>query len=124
MEYPNNLKYNKEHVWVKIEGDLAYIGVTEYAQEKLGEVLFVELPEVEDEISKGEEFSVVESSKKASSILAPISGEVVEINERLDDEPEYVNEAAYDAWIAKVKISDESELEDLIDASSYESGLE
>ncbi|MCT4509170.1 MAG: glycine cleavage system protein GcvH [Tepidibacter sp.] len=123
MNYPSTLKYTKNHTWVKIEGDEAYIGITDYAQDQLGEILFVEMPEVEDEIEKGEEFGVVESSKVASDLLAPISGEVLEINEKLDDEPEYMNENAYDAWIVKIKMKDISEVEELLDSNDYETAL-
>ena len=119
-----SLKYSSKHTWVKIEGDIAVIGITDYAQEQLGEILFVEMPEVGDDITKDDEFGVVESSKIASDLIAPISGEVIEINEKLEDEPEFINEDAYDAWILKVKLSDESELDDLLDAENYESNLE
>lgn len=123
MNYPSTLKYTKEHTWVKIEGNEAYIGITDYAQDQLGEILFVEMPEIEDEIEKGEEFGVVESSKVASDLLAPISGEVLEINEKLDDEPEYMNENAYDAWVVKIKIKDMSEVDELLDSNNYETAL-
>ncbi|SHH24974.1 glycine cleavage system protein GcvH [Tepidibacter thalassicus] len=123
MNYPSDLKYAKNHIWVKVEDDEAYIGITDYAQEQLGEILFVEMPEIGDELSKGEEFGVVESSKVASDLVAPITGEVVEINEKLDDEPEYINENAYDAWIVKIKIADKSELDELMDSSNYETAL-
>ncbi|ABR48191.1 glycine cleavage system H protein [Alkaliphilus metalliredigens QYMF] len=121
--YPENLKYHSQHTWVKVEGDTAYIGVSEYAQEQLGEVLFVEMPEVGDEIQAGKEFGVVESSKVASDLVAPISGEVLEINEKLEDEPEYVNEAPYEAWIIKIKIAKIEELEDLLGAENYQGVL-
>ncbi|MGL5347644.1 MAG: glycine cleavage system protein GcvH [Peptostreptococcaceae bacterium] len=124
MKVIPSLKYSDKHTWVKVEGEFAYIGITDFAQDQLGEVLFVEMPEVEDELTAGDEFGVVESSKVASDLIAPISGEVVEINEKLDDEPEYVNEDAYDAWIVKVKISDADELDALLNAESYEAGLE
>ena len=91
---------------------------------KVGEVLFVEMPEVGDELNQGEEYGVVESSKVASDLIAPLSGEVVEINERLDDEPEYINEDPYDAWIVKVKIADEDELENLLNSYSYEASID
>lgn len=119
-----SLKYSSKHTWVKVEGDIAVIGITDYAQEQLGEILFVEMPEVGDDITKDDEFGVVESSKVASDLIAPISGEVIEINEKLEDEPEFINEDAYDAWILKVKLSNESELDDLLDAENYESNLE
>ncbi|CEN90472.1 glycine cleavage system protein H [[Clostridium] sordellii] len=124
MKVIPSLKYCREHTWVKIEGEYAYIGITDYAQDQLGEILFVEMPEVEDEITKGEDFGVVESSKVASDLIAPISGEVVEINEMLEDEPEAINEDAYDAWIIKVKISDEEELNSLLNSNGYESSIE
>jgi len=123
MKYPSNVKYSQKHTWVKVEGDTAYIGITDFAQDQLGEILFVEMPEIGDELTKDEDFGVVESSKVASDLIAPISGEVLEVNEKLDDEPEYINEDAYDAWIVKVKISDESELDELLDASNYETAL-
>ena len=123
MNFPNDLYYSKEHTWVKVDGDVAYIGISDFAQDQLGEILFVEMPDVEDEITQGKAFGVVESSKKASDLIAPVSGEVLEINEKLDDEPEYINEDAYDAWIVKVKISDKGELDNLLNASGYESGL-
>ena len=123
MKYPSNLKYSQKHTWVKVEGDVAFIGITDFAQDQLGEILFVEMPEVGDELSKDADFGVVESSKVASDLIAPISGEVLEINEKLEDEPEYINEDAYDAWIVKVKISDESELEGLLDSANYETAL-
>lgn len=123
MNFPDDLYYSKEHTWVKVDGDVAYIGISDFAQEQLGEILFVEMPEVEDEMAQGKAFGVVESSKKASDLIAPVSGEVLEVNEKLDDEPEYINEDAYDAWIVKVKISDKGELDNLLNASGYESGL-
>jgi glycine cleavage system H protein len=123
VRYPKELRYNKEHIWVRIEGNLAYLGITDYAQDKLGEILFVEMPEIEEELEKGDEFAVVESSKKASTLFSPISGEVVEINEKLDDEPEYINEDPYDAWIVKIKIKDEAELDNLIDSDEYQAEL-
>lgn len=120
MKVIPSLRYSDKHTWVRVEGEFAYIGITDFAQDQLGEILFVEMPEIEDELIQGEEFGVVESSKVASDLIAPISGEVVEINEKLDDEPEYVNEDAYDAWIVKVKISDADELENLLTAEKYE----
>ncbi|MCC5909307.1 MAG: glycine cleavage system protein GcvH [Clostridiaceae bacterium] len=122
--YPETLKYYKEHTWVKVEGDTALIGITHYAQDQLGEVLFVEMPDEDDTIKAGEEFGVVESSKVASDLIAPISGEVIEINEKLEDEPEYINEAPYDAWIAKIKIEDVEELNELLNVEDYKALLD
>lgn len=123
MATVNDRKYNAEHEWAKIDGEYAYIGITDFAQDQLGEVLFVEMPEVEDTLTKGVDYGVIESSKVASDLIAPMSGEVVEVNERLEDEPEYVNEAPYDAWICKIKLSDPSEYETLLTAEEYEATL-
>lgn len=123
MNLPNDLYYHSEHTWVKVDGDVALIGISDFAQNQLGEILFVEMPEVGDDITQGKAFGVVESSKKASDLFAPLSGEVLEVNEKLDDEPEYINEDAYDAWIAKIKISDKGELDNLLNAAAYEAGL-
>ncbi|RKD33784.1 glycine cleavage system protein GcvH [Thermohalobacter berrensis] len=122
--YPDNIKYHEEHTWVKVEGEYAYIGVTKYASDQLGEILFVEMPEEDDELEAGEDFGVVESSKVASDLIAPISGEVIEINEKLEDEPEYINEQPYDAWIVKIKIEDESQLDELLNADEYKEKLD
>ena len=124
MKVIPSLKYTDKHEWVRMDGEFAYIGITDYAQEQLGEVLFVEMPEVGDELTQGEEYGVVESSKVASDLIAPISGEVVEINEKLDDEPEYINEDPYDAWIVKIKVAEEDELESLLNSDGYESIIE
>lgn len=124
MKVIPTLKYTDKHEWVRIDGQFAYIGITDYAQGQLGEILFVEMPEVGDKLSKDEEYGVVESSKVASDLIAPLSGEVVEINEKLDDEPEYINEDPYDAWIVKIKLADEDELENLLNSYSYEASIE
>ena len=119
------VKFSPKHTWAKVEGEFAYIGVSSFAQEQLGEVLFVEMPEIEDELTKDETFGVIESSKVASDLYAPVSGEVVEINEdKLEDEPEFVNEAPYEAWICKVKMADPTELDSLLSESEYVAGLE
>ena len=124
MKVIPSLRYTEKHDWIRVEGEFAYIGITDFAQDQLGEILFIEMPEVGDEVSAGKEYGVIESSKVASDLISPISGEVVEINERLDDEPEYINEDAYDAWIVKVKLYDIDELDLLINAESYEAELE
>ena len=124
MKVIPSLKYTDRHDWIRVDGEFAYMGITDFAQEQLGDILFVEMPEVGDEITSGKEYGIIESSKVASDLISPISGEVVEINERLDDEPEYINEDAYDAWIVKVKLSDIDELDSLISAESYEAELE
>ena len=120
MAVPEELKYSKEHEWVKVEGDTVTIGITEYAQGELGDIVFVELPETEDDIEEGESFGSVESVKTVSELYAPVSGSVVEINEELEDSPELVNESPYEkAWMVKVKLNDESQLDDLLSADQY-----
>ena len=121
MEILNDRKYSPKHTWAKLDGEYAYIGVTDFAQDQLGEVLYVDVPDVEDELTKDVDFGVIESSKVASELIAPISGEVVEVNdEKLEDEPEFVNEAPYDAWICKIKVADMAEYEALLTAEQYE----
>ncbi|EGU44305.1 MULTISPECIES: glycine cleavage system protein GcvH [Vibrio] len=122
----NTLKFADSHEWVKDNGDgTVTIGISEHAQEMLGDVVFVDLPETDDEIEAGESFSLVESVKAASDIYAPISGEIVEINEELEDSPELINEEPYEGgWIVKVKMSDASELDNLKDAEEYLSSIE
>lgn len=115
---PADLKYAKTHEWVKIEGDTATIGITQFAQEQLGDLTFVELPEAGDVLNQGSEFGSVESVKAASELYAPVSGEVLEVNEALEDAPEKVNESPYDeGWLLKIKISGEPE--GLLDADAY-----
>mgnify|MGYP002769940574 len=124
MEILNDRKYSPKHTWAKLDGEYAYIGVTDFAQDQLGEVLYVDVPEVEDELTKDSDFGVIESSKVASELIAPLSGEVVEVNdEKLEDEPEFVNEAPYDAWICKIKVADMAEYEALLTAEQYEATL-
>lgn len=114
------MKYTKDHEWIKLEGDVATIGITEHAAEALGELVYVELPEDGSSYSKGDAFAVVESSKSASDVYIPVSGEVVEVNSELESAPELVNNSTYeDGWIAKVRISDESELSDTMDEEAY-----
>ncbi|GGO87265.1 glycine cleavage system H protein [Marinobacterium nitratireducens] len=119
---PSSLKYTASHEWVLDNGDgTVTVGITDHAQELLGDVVFVELPEVGREVARGEEFSLVESVKAASDIYAPVSGEVVAVNESLEDAPETLNESAFeDGWIAKLKLSDASELDALLAADAYE----
>ncbi|MBW3696203.1 glycine cleavage system protein GcvH [Vibrio sp. T187] len=122
----NTLKFADSHEWVKDNGDgTVTIGISEHAQEMLGDVVFVDLPETEDEIEAGESFSLVESVKAASDIYAPITGEIVEINEELEDSPELINEEPYEGgWIVKVKMSDASELDNLKNAEDYLNSIE
>lgn len=120
MAVPSELKYSKEHEWVKIEGNTVTIGITEYAQSELGDIVFVELPETDDDIEEGESFGSVESVKTVSELYAPVSGKVVETNEELEDSPEFVNESPYEkAWMVKVELNDESQLDELMSADQY-----
>lgn len=120
MKILEGLYYSKDHEWVKVDGDKAYIGITDYAQHALGEIVYVEMPEVDDEIESGDVFGVIESVKAASDSDLPISGKVVEINEELEDSPELLNESPYESWILAVEISDKAELENLMDPKEYE----
>jgi glycine cleavage system H protein len=114
------LLYSESHEWVKVEGDIAIIGITDFAQHAMGDLSYVDMPEVDDELEKGEEFGAVESVKAASDLYCPVSGTVVEINEALEDAPELLNEDAFANWIIKVQMSDEAELEQLMDAAAYQ----
>lgn len=113
------LYYSESHEYVKVEGEYGYIGITDYAQKELGNVVYVDMPEVDDEVEAGEEFGAVESVKAASDLNSPVSGTVVEINENLDAEPGLINKDAYANWIIKVRLSDEAELENLMNAEAY-----
>jgi len=125
MYFPEEYKYHKEHTWAKIEGDIAVIGITDYAQDKLGEVLFVDLPEVGSEVKQNEVFGNVESGKVASDLYAPLSGKVIEVNEELADSPELVNESPYEkGWMIKIKIEDAAEIENLFESTDYQKILE
>jgi glycine cleavage system H protein len=121
METPPGLKYSKEHEWVATEGSVATIGITDHAQDQLGEIVYIELPAVGDKISKDDPFGVVESVKAVSDIYAPVSGTVIEINEDLPESPEIVNDDPYgDGWLVKVRLSDTDDLDDLLDSEEYE----
>ena len=114
------LYYSESHEFVRVEGDFGFIGITDFAQNALGNVVYVDMPEVDDEVAAGEEFGAVESVKAASDLYSPVSGTVVEINEALEDEPELINQDAFANWIIKVELSDKSELDSLMDAAAYE----
>ncbi len=114
------LFYAESHEWAKVEGEYAYVGITDYAQHQLGNIVYVDMPEVDDEVTKDEEFGAVESVKAASDLVSPVSGVVVEINEALGDEPELINADAFANWIMKVKLSDPIELDSLLDAEAYQ----
>ncbi len=125
MELPEDLKYTREHEWLAIEEKVATVGITDHAQEQLGEVVFVELPAAGDKVEKAEPFGVVESTKAVSDIYAPISGEVAEVNDDLPDSPELVNEDPYgDGWMVKIAIGDETDLEELMTADEYREYVE
>ena len=115
----DGLYYSESHEYVKVEGDFGFIGITDYAQHELGNVVYVDMPEVDDEVTAGEEFGAVESVKAASDLMSPVSGTVVEVNEALEDEPGLINKDAFENWIIKVELSDKSELEGLMDAAAY-----
>ena len=118
------LYYSESHEYVKVEGNIGYIGITDYAQHALGNVVYVDLPDVDDEVTAGEEFGAVESVKAASDIISPVSGTIIEVNEALDDEPELLNKDPWENWIIKVELSDKSELDGLMDAKAYEAFCE
>jgi glycine cleavage system H protein len=125
MEFPEDLKYSREHEWVLVEENIATVGITDFAQEQLGDVVFVELPAVGDKVTKDEAFGVVESVKAVSDIYAPVSGTVLEINDDLPESPEMINEDPYgDGWIIKIEISDRTDLDDLLDAIAYQQYVE
>lgn len=113
------LYYSESHEFVKVEGDYGFIGVTDYAQNALGEVVYVDMPEVDDDVEADEEFGAIESVKAASDLIAPVSGKVVEVNEALDDEPGLINQDAFANWIIKVELADSSEINNLMDAEAY-----
>ncbi|MFY4775575.1 glycine cleavage system protein GcvH [Metabacillus sp. RGM 3146] len=121
MSTPKDLRYSEEHEWVKVEGDKVRVGITDFAQSELGDIVFVELPSVGDEIKADEPFGSVESVKTVSELYAPISGKVVEINEDLDDSPEFVNESPYEkAWMIVIEPKDATEIENLMTSEQYE----
>ncbi|MBQ9194374.1 MAG: glycine cleavage system protein GcvH [Bacteroidales bacterium] len=117
------LKYSESHEWVKVEGNVAVVGVSDFAQKEMGDITYVDMPEVDDEVSAGEEFGALESVKASSELISPVSGKVVEVNGELEDAPEKVNEDAYAAWIIKVEMSDASELDALLDAAGYKAQI-
>jgi len=115
----DGLYYSESHEFVKVEGEFGYVGITDYAQHELGNVVYVDMPEIDDEVEAGEDFGAVESVKAASDLVSPVSGTVVEVNEALEDEPGLINKDAFENWIIKVQLSDAAELEGLMDAAAY-----
>lgn len=121
MENPKDLKYSKEHEWVKVEGNIAIVGVTDFAQKQLTNIVFVELPENGKMVEAGKQMAVIESVKSVSDVFSPVSGKVIEVNEKLKDNPDIINKDPYGkGWIAKVKIEDKDELNNLMTAKEYE----
>ncbi|MBR3657486.1 MAG: glycine cleavage system protein GcvH [Prevotella sp.] len=114
------LYYSESHEFVRVEGNVGFVGITDYAQSALGTVVYVDMPDVDDEVEAGEEFGAVESTKAASDLISPVSGKVIEVNEALEDQPELINEDAFENWIIKVELSDTSALDNLMDAKAYE----
>ena len=114
------LYYSESHEFVRVDGNLGFVGITDYAQNALGTVVYVDMPDVDDEVEAGEEFGAVESTKAASDLISPVSGTVIEVNEALEDQPELINEDAFENWIIKVEVSDKSDLDNLMDAAAYE----
>ena len=120
MNVPNDLRYSKEHEWVKVDGDVAFVGITDFAQSELGDIVFVEIDTVGDSIEADEIFGTIEAVKTVSDLFMPVSGEVLEFNEKLEDDPELVNSDAYEAgWFVKIKLSNTDQLDDLMDAAAY-----
>lgn len=124
MNYPSELKYTAEHVWVKVSGNTAKLGITDFAQDQLGDILYVDLPEIDKEFAAGDIFTEVESSKTTSEVPCPVNGKIIAVNEELDDSPEAINDDAYAAWIVEIELSDASGLDALITAQQYEASVE
>lgn len=125
MNILDNLKYTKEHEWVKIEGDIATVGITDFAQKELGDIVYVEVDTVDETLDKDEEFGSIEAVKTVSDLFMPLSGEIIEFNEALEDDPELVNKDPYgEGWMVKIKMSNASEVENLMDASAYKEAID
>lgn len=120
----DGLLYSESHEWVKVDGNVAIIGVSDFAQAEMGDITYVDMPEVDDEIAKGDDFGALESVKASSEIYSPVSGRVVAVNNELEDKPELINEDAYSAWIVKIEMSDSSELNSLMNAAAYSKATE
>ena len=120
MTYPADLKYTKDHEWIRVAGETAEIGITDYAQQQLGDVVYVELPEVGRQLTAGESFGSIESVKAVSELFAPMSGQVIEVNPALKDHPEAVNSQPHQSWMVKIKLSDSKALGSLLDSAGYE----
>jgi len=124
MNFPSDIRYTKEHEWIRVEGDEAFVGITDYAQSELGEIVFVDVDSIGDEIAQGEVFGSIEAVKTVSDLNMPVSGEVLELNEALNDQPELVNNDPYgEGWIIKISVKDPAELDNLLDAEAYKAVL-
>ena len=120
MNFPSNVKYTSEHEWIRVEGEIAYVGITDYAQDQLGDIVFVDIPTEGETLEKGETFGTIEVVKTVSDLFLPIGGEVLEINPALEENPELVNKDPYgEGWLIKIKPTDVSEMDDLLDAEAY-----
>lgn len=120
MEFPTNIKYTNEHEWIRLEGDTAYVGITDYAQQQLGDIVFIDVTTEGEALDKGEVFGTIEVVKTVSDLFLPIGGEILEVNPQLEEHPELVNQDPYgEGWIIKLKPTDASELDDLLDAAGY-----
>jgi len=125
MNIPKNLKYSSDHEWLRVEGDEAFVGITDFAQKELGDIVFVEVETIDETMDKEEVFGTIEAVKTVSDLLMPVAGTVLELNEKLEDEPELINKDPYnDGWIIKIKISDTAELDDLLDEAAYKALIE
>ncbi|MDX9916398.1 MAG: glycine cleavage system protein GcvH [Gudongella sp.] len=123
MKVVKGLLYTKDHEWIKVEGDEAFVGISDYAQHHLGDIVYVELPEVDDELEKGEAFAAVESVKAASDVYLPAGGKIVEVNEELVDDPALLNADAFENWMVKIELADKADLDDLMTSEDYEKFL-
>jgi glycine cleavage system H protein len=123
MAYPTDLRYTKDHEWVRLQGDVAEVGITDYAQQQLGDVVYVDLPAVGARLDAGAAFGTIESVKAVSELFAPVSGEVAELNTALKDHPEHVNSAPHETWMVRIKVADPSAIAGLLDAAQYEATL-
>lgn len=124
MNFPENIRYTSEHEWIRVEGDEAYVGITDYAQSELGEIVFVDVPTLGETVGQGEVFGSIEAVKTVSDLNMPVTGEVLEINGALDAQPELVNNDPYgDGWIIKISVKDAAELDNLMDANAYQASL-
>ncbi len=125
MNIPENLLYTEDHEWLRVEGDVAYIGVTDFAQKELGDIVFVEVETIDEDLEKGDAFGTIEAVKTVSEMFMPVAGAVLELNELLDGEPEIINKDPYGkGWIVKISISDKAELDELLDAAAYKANVE